>query len=246
MNKLIFPLAGLAMTLATTAPAQTQVGFDPRQPCGQVLRSADDNQKMLVASWAFGFVAGSADDLRPVDVPNMGTLLRNLYAACGQDETVSLAGLLQKNKKSDGPGSEADAVAFLNQFLAPGADLTALTSAMAPTAADISAVYSEPLAGKLVAMYAQMFTPAARIGPKPDQNALIVVHATTGALQRGDAVLRDFPGGYDQVRGQFIADVPIVRFKFVTQGETLGLAFDGLIHVNGRWVLMPKPWRALE
>jgi hypothetical protein len=25
----------------------------------------------------------------------------------------------------------------------------------------------------------------------------------------------------------------------------LGMAFDGLVHVNGRWVLMPKPWRAL-
>ena len=33
---------------------------------------------------------------------------------------------------------------------------------------------------------------------------------------------------------------------FVEPGESLGLAFDGLIFVNGRWVLMPKPWRVLE
>ena len=36
------------------------------------------------------------------------------------------------------------------------------------------------------------------------------------------------------------------RFKFVTKGQTAGLAFDGLIYVNNRWVLMPKPWRALN
>ena len=31
----------------------------------------------------------------------------------------------------------------------------------------------------------------------------------------------------------------------INQGETLGLAFDGLIFVNDRWVLMTKPWRSL-
>jgi len=30
------------------------------------------------------------------------------------------------------------------------------------------------------------------------------------------------------------------------KGKTTGLAFDGLIYVNNRWVLMPKPWRALN
>jgi len=32
----------------------------------------------------------------------------------------------------------------------------------------------------------------------------------------------------------------------VKQGETIGLAFDGLVYVNGHWVIMPKPWRALK
>ncbi|MGJ5620789.1 hypothetical protein [Sulfitobacter sp. MF3-043] len=55
----------------------------------------------------------------------------------------------------------------------------------------------------------------------------------------------EFPGGYKDVLQYFKIDVPIVRFKFVQKGETLGLAFDGLIHVNGRWVTMPKPRRSL-
>jgi len=59
-------------------------------------------------------------------------------------------------------------------------------------------------------------------------------------------VLSEFPGGYEQVRGQFVGDFPIVRFKFIEPGETSGMAFDGLIFVNDRWVFMPKPWRGLN
>jgi len=59
-------------------------------------------------------------------------------------------------------------------------------------------------------------------------------------------VLREFPGGYKQVRDRFLVDVPIARFKFVKSGESLGMAYDGLIFVNGRWVFMPKPWQGLE
>lgn len=29
-------------------------------------------------------------------------------------------------------------------------------------------------------------------------------------------------------------------------GQTLGMAFDGLVHVNGHWRLFPKPWKALR
>ena len=238
-----------SLVLATAGAVQAQdVGFDPRQPCGQILRSAGDTQKMLVAAWVFGYSASAQSDVRPVDFENMGTVLRNVFEACARDEQASLLALVDQSASGDraGPGSEADAVALLNGFLDPGADLIALTAELAPTEDDILSVYGEPLAGKLIAMYAQMFTPGARIGPKPGQTALIVVRDTTGALQRGDAVLRDFPGGYEEVRPYFVADVPIVRFKFVQPGETLGLAFDGLIHVNGRWVLMPKPWRALD
>jgi hypothetical protein len=37
----------------------------------------------------------------------------------------------------------------------------------------------------------------------------------------------------------------IYRFKFVEPGKDLGMAFDGLIYVNGHWRIFPKPWRAL-
>ena len=115
-----------------------------------------------------------------------------------------------------------------------------------PAAADIRAVYAEPLASALIASYEQMYTPDAVIQPKPEHKQLLTTFTTTGHLKAGDPVLDEFPGGYKDVLDYFVADVPIGRFKFVEPGETLGLAFDGLIFVNNRWVFMPKPWRALE
>ncbi|PHQ94097.1 MAG: hypothetical protein COB39_14135 [Marinosulfonomonas sp.] len=81
-------------------------------------------------------------------------------------------------------------------------------------------------------------------GSKAQARALLI-YTTTGQLQNGDAVLREFPGGYKNVLQYFKTDVPVVRFKFVKNGETSGMAFDGLDYVNDPWVIMPKPWRAL-
>jgi len=68
-------------------------------------------------------------------------------------------------------------------------------------------------------------------------------YATTKELREGNPILREFPGGYKKVAGLMQGEYPILRFKFVEPGETMGLAFDGLIFVNDHWVLMPKPWR---
>jgi hypothetical protein len=81
--------------------------------------------------------------------------------------------------------------------------------------------------------------------PKEGQTDLLIVFATTRELFDRKPVLGEFPGGYKDVLQYFKIDVPIVRFKFVKPGETLGYAFDGLIYLNGRWVIMPKPWRAI-
>jgi hypothetical protein len=141
---------------------------------------------------------------------------------------------------------EAEGKALLQKFLDPKADRAALTWALKPTEADVKSVYSEPLGSKLAAFYSQMFKPGTAIGPKEGQTELLYVFATTGQLKAGAPVAGEFPGGYAKVTQYMAKDVPIVRFKFVKPGETAGMAFDGLIHVNGRWVFMPKPWNAAE
>ncbi len=239
--------AASVVVAATAAQAQVN-GFDARKPCGEIIRGASDIDKMMIAAWAFGYLGAAQDDIRPVDLENNKTILRNIIGVCGKDESRSLLEIVARSTQGDAstPGSGAQAEAVLRQFLAADADRAALTAALKPGPADIAAVYAEPLAGRLMQMYDAMYQPGAAIGPKPGQTALILVHATTASLKRGDAVLREFPGGYQDVLQYFAGDHPIVRFKFVEDGATTGMAFDGLVFVNGRWVLMPKPWRALQ
>jgi hypothetical protein len=178
-------------------------------------------------------------------------MLGNLATACAAQPEMSLLAVVEAatggataGGAATGP-TEADVRALLATFMQPGADLRALTLSLAPTEADIRAVFSEPLASKLVPHYAAMFASSqAVIGPKAGQTAVLVTLTTTGRLKSGGPDLAEFPGGYADVAPYFNQDVPIVRFKFVEPGETLGMAFDGLAFVNGRWVIMPKPWAA--
>ncbi|MDA7427009.1 hypothetical protein PGB28_00960 [Primorskyibacter aestuariivivens] len=247
MKRFALPLAVLPALAAAEAQAQ-QAGFHPDDNCIAVLSKTDSYTATMVAAWVFGYVAGKTGDFKPVDVDNNNAVLGNVINACKARPQLTMRQLVDGHKKpgADTPGSEADARLLLSKFLVPGADLAALTWSLKPTEAEIRTVYADPLASKLIALYNQMYQPGVKLEPKPEYTDLWMVRATTAQMRRGDAVLRDFPGGYKKVRGAMMGDFPVVYFKFVRPGETSGLAFDGLVHVNNRWVLMPKPWRALD
>lgn len=233
----------LALTLTGfSGPALAQsVGFDPAAPCVQTLTNSEQINQALAAAWALGYRQDSGE----TDIRKLEKTLDELSQKCLDDTQKSLVQLLDAAAES-APGSEADARALLMRFLAPDADLAALVASLKPDGDDVRRVYKEPLAGKLLAAYNGMYTPGVTFGPKPGQSELRLVYTTTGALRSGDAALAEFPGGYKKLLDYFNEDVPIVRFKFVEPGETLGLAFDGLVFVNNHWVLMPKPWRQLD
>ncbi len=235
-------------TALLAGSANAADGFDPRQSCFEILSDATPATKIMAASWAFGFLAAKQSDPRPVDFENIDTMLNNLIGVCSQNQTMSLLEVVDKSAKptADVGGSAANAREMLMQFYAPGADHNALTQALIPSEADIRAVYNEPLASKLVTYIAEQFTADVTFRPKPEHNDLLIVHATTTNLRNGDAVLREFPGGYKEVVQYMNEGIPIVRFKFITSGEELGLAFDGLVFVNDHWAIIPKPWRLLD
>lgn len=135
---------------------------------------------------------------------------------------------------------------LLEKFFDPNADRAALTAALKPTESDIRTVYADPLASALILQYESMFQPGITIGPKPEHTDIYSIETTTLNLKTRASVQKEFPGGYAKVIPFIHGNNVIIRFKFVKAGETSGLAFDGLIFVNGRWVLMPKPWRALK
>lgn len=173
---------------------------------------------------------------------SIGFFFAALVLAAG----MSVAPALSDPPATDLKTLEAEGQALLRQFLDPKADRAAMTAKLKPAPADIRAVYDEPLSTQMIEGYAQLFVPGIAIGPKEGQDDLLFVLTTTGELKKGAEVAKEFPGGYAQVARYIKADVPIVRFKFVKQGETMGMAFDGLVHVNGKWVFMPKPWRYAE
>lgn len=244
-------LAG--MSLGGLSSSALAGGFDPRQPCNEILDAADETTLAMIGAWTFGYLASKQSETRPVDLDNVGTILGNISKSCKAKGGVSLLELVGGSAKAPAEqpaemqhGSEAEARALLMRFFAPDADLEALTAALFPTEAEVHMVYKDPLASKMYEGYVAAFKPGIKFGPKPGQDELIVVYTTTAKLQRGDAALQEFPGGYKKVLQYFKTNVPIVRFKFVKSGETSGYAFDGLVYVNDHWVIMPKPWRALN
>ncbi len=85
------------------------------------------------------------------------------------------------------------------------------------------------------------------IAPLPGQTRLLLFSATTDDLRtwRGDAA-DHFPGGYQQVADKFRSGLTIYAFKFVEPQRDIGMSYNGLIYVNGRWRFFPKPWRVAE
>lgn len=237
-------LAAVAALAVSGAQAQ---GFDPEQPCTDILGDADETTLAMVGAWTFGYLASKQSDARPVDLANVGVILGNLSKACKPGKSLlDLVGGSSKQDAGPAAGSEAEARALLMRFFDPNEDLVALTGALLPKPEDVRAAYSDPLASKMIETYAAALKPGIKFGPKPEHDDLYMVYTTTAKLVAGDPVMDEFPGGYRKVVQYFKTDVPIVRFKFVRKGETSGLAFDGLVFVNDHWVLLPKPWRSLD
>lgn len=256
-----------------TGPVAAQ-SVDPSEPCGETLGGADEVEKLMVAAWAYGHLEAEGAEPRRMDVTSAGEILTAIFERCRADTFRSLADVLEAEIDArrlvpetqpaavpvtkarpqrpfdeiepGEPGSEEDATALLQRFMEPDADRAALTTELIPGESDIRAVYKGTVADRLIDLYGQIFVPGIAIGPRPGQERLLVTYTSTGALKAGEPVLDDFPGGYVQAAPHFLVDVPIVRFSFVPADRDLGLAFDGLIFVNGHWVLMPKPWRVLD
>jgi hypothetical protein len=144
-------------------------------------------------------------------------------------------------------GTDDGARELLSQFVAPNADHAALTRALRPTAGDYKVLFDAQTAPKIEAEQAREWNSnKAVIKPKPGQTEVKVWSATGSDLSKGTGNAKEFPGGYKKIAKHLAPDVLFFRFKFVEPGKDTGTAYDGLAFINGRWVIAPKPWRALE
>jgi hypothetical protein len=144
------------------------------------------------------------------------------------------------------PGTADGAQALLGEFVKPGADLVALSKALRPTRADYEAVFTAELAAKAETVYGQAWDSGQMVvAPKQGQTQVLIFSATSEELKSWTGGSAEFPGGWKNVGAQLKPGVRFYRFKFVVPGESLGMAYDGLAFVNGRWRIFPKPWRLI-
>ena len=140
--------------------------------------------------------------------------------------------------------TEDGAKALLAEFVKPGADHAALSKNLRPSQADYAAVFEPDLAAKAEAVYGPAWDGGQMvIAPKAGQTEVKVFSATSDELKSWSGGAAEFPGGYKDVAAQIKPGVKLYRFKFVEPGQDLGMAYDGLVNVNGHWRIFPKPWR---
>jgi hypothetical protein len=145
------------------------------------------------------------------------------------------------------PGTAAGAKALVSEFVKPGVDAAALTKLLRPTLADYKAVFDAKAAANLDAVYSPEWDRGSFVAiAKAGQTEVKISSATVADLKANNDKAKDFPGGYAKVASHLVGSSTLYRFRFVEPGQEQGNAYDGLVYVNGHWVLIPKPWRGLD
>jgi hypothetical protein len=172
----------------------------------------------------------------------------------GQDAASEPAAAAQVNavpdpndpQKSDAePGSDKDAAGIILR-LRDDAERSALTLSLKATPEDYVAVWGAEFGPAVQAQLDALWASGKlRPGPwGPEQTETVIVSATKEEFDGWTGSAGKFPKGYKRIREFLQPGTKIFMFKYVRPGEPGGTSFDGLVHVNGRWRLMPKPYRA--
>ena len=122
----------------------------------------------------------------------------------------------------------------LLQTLLPTKEECALIGA-GPADADLIEAYVETLKEQL---------PEEGIGGSPGQTEVLLGSGTTDAMKAGTE--REMAGGYSQEAEHFRDGLTFWKVSYVEPGKESGMRFDPFIHVNERWVVVPKVWRAFK
>ena len=176
--------------------------------------------------------------MRKILIASLGLLLVSLgLAACGGGDATAKF-----------PGTKDGAKALIGEFMKPDVDRKKLTMELRPTKEDYKSFYAEESeATRAEAFYDKLWNSGeAVIAPKDGQTELRVFSATPKQLNDYEGEFAEFPTSMISLSTKLKPDLTIYAFKFVKPGETSGMAYEGLTHVNGRWRLFPKPWRYLE
>jgi hypothetical protein len=136
------------------------------------------------------------------------------------------------------PATDLGATDLIGHMAATG-DL-ALFQSMRPTTADYQALFESDFAERAQRAYEKQLWSSI-----PTEVRLW--GATTEDIRKWTlAVRQNFPGGYEKIKGYLKPGFTMYSIKVVRPGDDLGMAFNGLTHVNNHWAYFPKPWRVLD
>lgn len=122
------------------------------------------------------------------------------------------------------------------------------TKQLLPTLEDCETIFEGKM-GKKVYRYQKRLKRRANIVIRPllkDQTEYLLFQASSEELSDYDKdEARNFPGGYHELADYLRPGIMFYRFKFVQPNRKLGSAYDVLVHVNGNWRLIHRPWVVL-
>ncbi|MBM2620564.1 hypothetical protein JIG36_34190 [Actinoplanes sp. LDG1-06] len=172
--------------------------------------------------------------------------------ACGgsdPDQPSSPAASASADPQAAYPATDLGASDLIGHMAATG-DL-ALLQSLRPTTADYQALFEPDFAERAQRAYEKQMWSSMPTTPKPwadpDQTEVRVWGAKTEDIRKWTtAVRQNFPGGYNKIKHYLKPGLTMYSIKVVRPGDDLGMAFNGLTHVNGHWAYFPKPWRVLD
>lgn len=128
--------------------------------------------------------------------------------------------------------------------LATGRPVEVMTL-LRPQESDYERVFVGDAAGRARYGYAQMWmSPPGPLG-KRGQTEVHAFASTADAFLTDNEFSQQFPGGYRKIAEHLNPNVVWLAFKFTEPGKTSGMAYDGLVWLDGRFTWFPKPWRVL-
>jgi len=128
---------------------------------------------------------------------------------------------------------------------------TKLVWSLRPAAADYRALFQPDFAGRAEAFYQGSLWGTSPQPPRPwakyGQTELRMWKATTDEIRAWTPAARsNFPGGYKRVKNQFRSGQTVYTWDYTKPGAERGMAYNGLVYVNGHWAFFPKPWYVLR
>ena len=143
----------------------------------------------------------------------------------------------------DYPGTPDGAKALVSDMLK--GDMAGIAAKLKPSKDDLAAIYDASVVDAVAEHVEKMYAGLGELGAKEGQTELVFMAATSEDFKAGNDAAKKFPGGYARAAEKLKPGVTFYAWKFVKPGESAGMAYDGLVFVNGHWVWVPKSFRAI-